>query len=131
MGFALLIFLAFCVVLLCVFAFLVPCCDVHYDFRIQTMFGSSLPPFACRKAHVLFTLFVCTRIHVMSRYLSLFTHNGVQHILCWVFVCLCLVSGVHSVASFPGLSSFYCPFSNVDLYVVVDIQLPMFPWKLY
>jgi len=49
----------------------------------------------------------------------------------FLFVCLCLVSGVHSVASFPGLSSFYCPFSNVDLYVVVDIQLPMFPWKLY
>ena len=34
----------FCVVLLCVFKFWVPCCDVRYDFRIQTVFGSSLPP---------------------------------------------------------------------------------------
>jgi hypothetical protein len=29
------------VVLLYVFTFLVPCCDVFYDFRINTMFGSS------------------------------------------------------------------------------------------
>jgi hypothetical protein len=28
------------------------------DFRIKTMFGSSLPPVICRRAHVLFTLFV-------------------------------------------------------------------------
>jgi len=31
---------------------------VHYDFRIKTMFGSSLLPVVCRRAHVLFTLFV-------------------------------------------------------------------------
>ena len=36
----------------------VQCCDVHYDFRIKTMFGSSLLPVFCRRAHVLFTLFV-------------------------------------------------------------------------
>jgi hypothetical protein len=48
----------FYVVLLCVFTFLVPCCDVGCDFQIQTMFGSSLPPFVCRRTHVLFTLFV-------------------------------------------------------------------------
>ena len=37
------------------------CCDVRYDFRKKTMFGSSLPPVKCRSAHVLFTLivFVC------------------------------------------------------------------------
>ena len=28
----------------CVFMFWVPCCDARYDFRIITMFGSSLPP---------------------------------------------------------------------------------------
>jgi hypothetical protein len=33
--------------LLCVFTFWVPCCDVHYDFRIRTMFGSFLPPVIC------------------------------------------------------------------------------------
>jgi len=52
------LFVFFCVVLLCVFTFWVPCCDVRYDFRIKTMFGSSLPPVVCRRTHVLFTLFV-------------------------------------------------------------------------
>jgi hypothetical protein len=33
-----------CVVLLCVFTFWVPCCDVPYDFRMNAMFGSSLSP---------------------------------------------------------------------------------------
>ena len=33
--FVFLIFLVFCVVLLCVFTFLVPCCDVRYDFHIK------------------------------------------------------------------------------------------------
>jgi len=42
-----------CVVLLCVFTFFVPCCDVHYDFRIKMMFGSSLPPDIFRRVHVL------------------------------------------------------------------------------
>ena len=43
--------------LLCVFLFWVLCCDVRYDFNIETMFVSSLPPVVCRRAHVLFTLF--------------------------------------------------------------------------
>jgi hypothetical protein len=45
-----------CVVLLCVFTLIVPCCNVCYDFLINTMFGSSLPSVACLKAYVLFTL---------------------------------------------------------------------------
>ena len=40
-----------CVVLLCVFTFLVPCCDDRHDFHIKTMFGSSLPPVVCRRAY--------------------------------------------------------------------------------
>jgi hypothetical protein len=36
----------------------VPCCDVLYDFRINTMFGSSLPPVVYMRARVLLTLFV-------------------------------------------------------------------------
>jgi hypothetical protein len=39
-GSVLLIFLVFCVVLLCIFAFVVPCCDVRYEFCIKTMFCS-------------------------------------------------------------------------------------------
>jgi hypothetical protein len=49
---ALLIFLIFCITLW------VPWCAVGYDFRIKTMFGSSLPPVVYRRVHVLFTLFV-------------------------------------------------------------------------
>jgi len=56
--FLLLIFLVFCVVLLSLFAFIVLSCDVRYDFCIERMFGSSLPPVVFRRAHVLFTLFV-------------------------------------------------------------------------
>ena len=46
------------------------CGDVRYDFCIETVFGSSLPPIVCRGAHVLFT-FVCalwcpTHIDYMS-----------------------------------------------------------------
>jgi hypothetical protein len=51
-GSLLLMFLVFCVLLLCVLTFLMPCCDVRYDFRIVTMFGTSLPPVVCRRVHV-------------------------------------------------------------------------------
>ena len=63
----------FCVVLLCVFMFWVPRGDVCYDFCIKTMFGSSLPPVVCRRAHVLFKLFVFA------------WNSGDQHMLCCVF----------------------------------------------
>jgi hypothetical protein len=56
-GSMLLIFLVVCVILLFVFTFYDLCCDVCYDFRIEKMFSSSLPPVVCRRAHVLFTLF--------------------------------------------------------------------------
>ena len=59
--------------------FLVPCCAVRYDFCIETMFGLSLPPVFCREVHVLFTLYV------------FFVHSSAQHILCCVFVFVCLV----------------------------------------
>ena len=42
-------------------------CD--YDFRINTMFSSYLPPVVSRRSHVLFTLFV------------LVAYSGVQHTL--------------------------------------------------
>ena len=49
-------------VILYVFTLLVPFCDVRYDFYIKMMSGSSLSPVVCRRAHVLFMLFlfVCT-----------------------------------------------------------------------
>jgi len=39
-------------------SFCVPCCDIRYDFRMQTMFDSSLSQVVCRRIHVLITLFV-------------------------------------------------------------------------
>ena len=60
LGSALLTFLVFDVILLCVFTLWAPCCDVRYDVRIKTMFGSSLPSVICRSAHILLTLFVFT-----------------------------------------------------------------------
>ena len=53
----------------------VPCCDIHYVFRIKTMFGSSL----------YFQLFVGGFMSYL-RYLCLFAYSGVQHILCYVFI---------------------------------------------
>jgi hypothetical protein len=35
---------------------------LRYDLRLKMMFGSSLPPVVCRRAHVLFTLFVFARV---------------------------------------------------------------------
>jgi hypothetical protein len=51
-------FLVFRVVLSCVFTFLVSCCDVRYELRLKSMFGSSLPPVVRRRARVSFMLFV-------------------------------------------------------------------------
>jgi hypothetical protein len=47
MGSMLLIFLVFCVVLLCVLTSWAPCCGVRSDFRKKTMLGSFLPPVVC------------------------------------------------------------------------------------
>ena len=80
-------FLVFCVTLLCVFMFWVPWCDVHYDFHVKTMFGSSLPSVVCRRAHVLFTLFVFVCASWCPR-----------HIMFVCFVCLCLVYPVLPVS---------------------------------
>ena len=84
-----------------VFAFWVPCCDARYDFRIKTMFGSSLPP-----------VFVGGRVSCL-RYLCLFAHSGVHHILCCVVFCFSS-SCVPYVASFSGLSFFDCSFDFLE-----------------
>ena len=68
------LFSFYCGVLLYVFTFWVPSCDVRYDFCIKTMFSVSLPSVVCRSAHIFFTLFVFV------------AHSGVQHIFCCVFV---------------------------------------------
>ena len=91
--------------LLCVFAFLVPCCGVRYDFSIKTMFGLSLPQVVCRRAHVLFTLFV---------FVFFFLRIVVSNTYCVVFFFFLSSSYVLNVASFSGLHSFYYSFGVVS-----------------
>ena len=103
LGSVLHIILVFCVVLLCVFTFWIPCCDVRYDFRIKTMFDSPFP------------LVVCRRSHVYLRYLCLLAYSGVQHILCCVFVLFFVI-----------LCSLCCQFLCVFRHLVY----PMLPVSL-
>jgi hypothetical protein len=99
-GCVLLIFV--CVVLLCVLMF----CDVCYEFRIKTMFGASLPTVVCKRAHILFTLFVFVCVKWCPTYIVL------------VFFILLSSYCVPYAARFSELSIFDCPsvFFNVYLY---------------
>jgi hypothetical protein len=72
-----------------------PCPDIRYDFRIKTMFGSSLPPTLCVRYRVLLTLFVFV--------------CGVQHLLCCVFVLFVFVLCALSFL-FLWIVCFYGPF---------------------
>ena len=69
------VFTGFCVVLLSVFTFWFYVVVSVTDFRIKTMFGSCLP------------LVVLGEIMSYLRYLCLFAHSGVQHIL----RCICVL----------------------------------------
>ena len=66
------IFSVLCCPIMCIYI-LSSVCDVRDDFRIQTMFGSSLPP-------------VVGELMSYLLYLCLLAHRGVQYILCCVFV---------------------------------------------
>ena len=103
----LLIILVFWVVLFCFFTFrvanhfsflgcpilflYVPCCAARYDFRIKTMFSSSLSPVVCRRAHVLFMLFVFVWFVLAASYLW----EGRMFYLC--YLCLSAYSGVQQI----------------------------------
>ena len=102
-GSVLLIFLVFCVVLLYVFTFWVPCYDDRYEFCIKTMFGSSLPPVVCRKDHVLFTLFVFVLCVVVS-----------STVFCFCCVFLRLLWTVLTVS---------LDFPSANVYLIVRLQL--------
>ena len=53
------------VVKLHVFAFLIPCCEVRYDFRVKMMFDLSWLP-VLQEVHVLFMLFVFIYVYWCS-----------------------------------------------------------------
>jgi hypothetical protein len=53
-------------------------CDVRYDICIKTMFCLYLPPVVCRRARVLFTLFVFVCLMVFN-----VTSNNISAISWW------------------------------------------------
>ena len=81
---------------------------------------------------------LCLRLFVgllisYLRYLCLFTHSGVQHILCCVFA---LFVFVFCVLCFSGLSIFDCPFGILwhlfNRYVMYSLKLyNSLKWELY
>ena len=50
--------------ILCVFTFIVLCCLIHYDFRINAMYILSLPSVVCKRNRVLFAFSLSLRIVV-------------------------------------------------------------------
>jgi hypothetical protein len=87
-GSVLLMFLAICMFLLCVFAFWILWCGVRCDFRINTMFGSSLPPVLWGSDHVLFPLFVCVYLPIVVSNTDCAVYFFVLSILCCQFLCI-------------------------------------------
>ena len=87
-------------------------CEYLYNKHfIKTIFGSSLP------------LVVCMMVHVLFTFLRLFAYSGVKHILCSVFVLFFFVLCVPYIASFSGLSIFYCPFGILlRLFLLIKIH---------
>ena len=110
-------YIVFCAVLLCVFTFWVACCDVRYDFRIKTMFSSSLPPVVCRRTYV----YLCYLCIVMSS------------TYCVVFLFSFSLSCVLYIASFSGLPLRYSLtfiYNNISskFYLgIIDDPLILFP----
>jgi hypothetical protein len=71
-----------------------------YDFRIATMFGSSLPPVVCRRAHVFFfyVICVCLRIVMCNTYCVVFFLSS-SCVLCTLFLWIVHFLIAHSVFS--------------------------------
>ena len=116
----------FYVVLLCVFTFLVLCCDVRYeyDFRIETMFGSSVPPVVCRKVHVLFTFFMFVLVqwcptHIVLCFCCVYLRLVYRTLCCqflWIVHCLIAPSVFSNVYLFP----FTIIFISDTLTIVIE-----------
>jgi hypothetical protein len=64
-----------------IFTFWIPCCDVRYDFRVNTILGSIYPPVVCRRAHVIYTLFVFACAYCAMFLFSLFSGLSIFHCL--------------------------------------------------
>ena len=91
------------------------------------MFDLSLTPVVCRRTRVLFTLFVFVFTSSLFvgglvsylHYLCLFVYNGVQHMLCCVFVLVVFVFCLLPV-------SLDCPFLITPSIFSLEFILPNF-----
>ena len=103
-GSVLLIFFSFlCCPIMCLYVLSsVLCCLLRFPHK-TIVFGSSLPSVVCRRAHVLFTLFVFVCVQWCS-----------THIILWLcFVCLCLVYPILPVSLDSPFTIAPSVFSNV------------------
>ena len=129
--------------------FLVPSCDVRYEFRLKTMFSSSLPPVVCMWAHVLFTMFssslppvVCMWAHVLF---TLFVFVQFVFTSSCMYVGACLIYDVQFVFTsscmYVGACLIYVicvglgivmsnTYSVVFLFVFLRLVYPIFPVSL-
>jgi hypothetical protein len=89
----------------------VPCCDVGYEFHIQTMLGSSLPPVICKAACLVFFIYAWLRILVPDTFCVVF-------LFCFVRL-VYLVLPVSLGCTFVVLSLRYSlTFTNIyDIYI--------------
>ena len=74
----------------CVFTFWVSCCDVRYDFRLETMFSSSLPPVVCMRDHVLFVGGIMSCLCCVVFVFACVQWCPTRVVLCCVCICVCL-----------------------------------------
>ena len=82
------------VVLLCVFTFLVPCCDVRYDDHINTMLGSSLR-YLCSIVYTNVVFYCCFSSSRVPYMLSvsigcpfLIVPSVLSNLYIWEYVCI-------------------------------------------
>ena len=78
----------------------------------------------------IYVICVCLRIAVSSTYCVVFIgvlvfvlcleHGGVQHLLCYVFCFICLVSCVPNFASFSGLSIYLTFMSDCRCHIYLN-----------
>jgi hypothetical protein len=98
-------------ILLYVFTFIVPCCDIRYDVHINMMFDSSLPPVVCMRAHVLLKTRSVTHIYSTVKVSSGLTS---------LFFDVCIRWFVHISIIFSQTTSLLEPY--LQIVVLRDIQ---------
>jgi hypothetical protein len=96
-----------CVVLLCVFTFWVPCCDIRYDFSIKRNNVRFIFTSSCLYdgSYLIYVICVCLRIVVSNTYCVVFF---------LLFVCIVV-------------SSTYCTVVFACFFVVAFILFPCVP----